>query len=53
LCAVQGFSPVVRAILDAAPEDNWKQFAMFSGPELSSLTEDDTLALIGDASHRK
>lgn len=45
------YSPVIRQIIEVP--DSWLSFAIFGGPRVERVVHDGSIALIGDASHRK
>ena len=45
------FDVRVREALEEVPEGQWKEFSVFAGPRLETLTAWDKIVLIGDASH--
>ncbi|KAB5517538.1 putative FAD-binding monooxygenase [Coniochaeta sp. 2T2.1] len=48
----QEYLPQVREVLGMVTEGDWREFAAFSGPELSQLTAwDNKIVLVGDSSH--
>lgn len=49
----QEYHPALQRLLEAAPEDGWKAFAMYGGPRLEQIISGGNVALVGDSSHRK
>lgn len=48
----QEYLPQIRRVLGMVAEGDWREFAAFSGPELSRLTAwDNKIVLVGDSSH--
>ncbi|OIW32853.1 FAD/NAD(P)-binding domain-containing protein [Coniochaeta ligniaria NRRL 30616] len=48
----QEYLPQIRQVLGMVTEGDWREFAAFSGPELSQLTAwDNKIVLVGDSSH--
>jgi salicylate hydroxylase len=45
------YSPVIRQIIEAP--DSWLSFALFGGPRVKRVVHNGSIALVGDASHRK
>jgi salicylate hydroxylase len=46
------YLPQIQAAIKAIPIGEWREFAAFSGPQLSQLTAwNNKIALVGDASH--
>lgn len=46
------YLPKIQEAIAAVPQGLWREFAAFSGPELSKLTAwNNRIALVGDASH--
>lgn len=45
------YAPVIRQIIESP--DSWLSFAIFGGPRVERVVHGGSIALIGDASHRK
>lgn len=49
---MQQYLPEIQTALRKIPTGSWREFAAFSGPELTQLTAwSDKVVLVGDASH--
>ncbi len=51
LTITQEFSQLVKDIITLP--DSVRQYALFAGPQLTTVVAQDSIALVGDASHRK
>ncbi|ORY73619.1 hypothetical protein BCR35DRAFT_147523 [Leucosporidium creatinivorum] len=45
------YHPSLQRLLEAAPEEGWKAFAMYGGPRLEEIISGGNVALVGDSSH--
>lgn len=46
------YHPKIQALIEASPEEGWKEFAYFGAPRLESVvSKSGRIALLGDASH--
>jgi hypothetical protein len=48
---MKDYAPIIRQIIEAP--DSWLSFALFGGPRVERVVHNGSIALIGDASHRR
>lgn len=48
---IQAFTPEIREAIDKVPEGTWREFSAFSGSRLEHVVAQESIVLIGDASH--